>query len=81
MKTYYSYCRKDSGFWEKQNYFHLSDDEVSQSLINCVIDAYSNKLKAYKEVDIIELIVEDNLKIIFTKKVDDNIVKKILMLL
>lgn len=81
MKTYYSYCRKDSGFWEKQDYFYLSDDKGSQSLINCVMDAFLNEPKMYKEIDVIELIVGDNFKIISTKKVDDNKIKKIIMLL
>lgn len=37
MKTYYSYCGKNSGFWDKQSHFYLVNDEGSQSLINCII--------------------------------------------
>lgn len=78
MKTYYSYCYKGSHFWEYEEKFYIYDRRSTESLIATVVDAYSN---LHKDVDIIELIVEDNLTIISTKKVDDNIVKKILMLL
>lgn len=79
MKTHYAYCKKNSNFWEKEKKFYISGYDETQSLTNCIM-VYKTR---FKEVDFYELIVDykNDYKIISSKKIDDNIVKKILMLL